>query len=88
MAGGLYQQTEHELPPDCVLTNDMERDCCGNEPLKFCRIFSGFSGLFVLLALSISIFLFRKQHLIAKKSTYNFYMHILINLTFLGTFRS
>jgi hypothetical protein len=63
----------------------MERDCCGNEPLKFCRIFSGFSGLFVLLGLFISCFLFRKQHLGAKKSTYNFYMHILINLNFIGT---
>ena len=63
----------------------MERDCCGHEPLKFCRIFSGFCCLFVLLGLSISFFLFRKQHLGAKKSAYNFYMHILINLTFIGT---
>lgn len=50
-----------------------------------CRVFSSFSGLFVLLGLAISLFLFRKQHLGGKKSTYNFYMHILINLTFIGT---
>jgi len=74
------------IPDDCVLTKDLERDCCGHEPLKLCRIFSGFSAFLVLVSLSISLFLFSRQFLRTTKSSFNFYMHILINLTLLCKF--
>lgn len=59
----LNEKEDYTLPDDCVLTKDIERDCCGHHPLMLCQYFSGFSGILVLTSLSISGFLFARQFL-------------------------
>ena len=67
---------------DCLLIegDNLLRDCCQNEPLLMCRIFTGASFLILAASISISVFLFYRHR------SFNIILHLLINLTFLGIF--
>lgn len=78
------QLLEAEDFGDCELGKDVQRDCCKNNPLLMCRLFASLSLTIFLISFSISMFLFMRRHLIGKES-FNFLLHLLINLAFLCT---
>jgi hypothetical protein len=79
----IFISIEENPLESCKLTDDISRDCCMNAPLKICRISAIVSLTLLMASMSASMFLFCRRHTVGKES-FNLFLHMLINLTFLS----